>query len=206
MLNRFIGKNDEPSIDETHAILESRVTQLDQKIVDLDRQIRQNIEMSHKTTGAESQRYKQKALMLLKQKKQHEQHRDITERNQMNLENIQFQVDQMKDYKKVYDTVAASNRQMQILSRQFDINSIEDVQDSMMNFAEDQQEFGDILSQDITNIDLNDLDDELAELGDSMFEGDIQISEPDGFGSVPITNEQFRQEEVSQSDDKKFAI
>ncbi|GAB1228205.1 hypothetical protein ENUP19_0380G0032 [Entamoeba nuttalli] len=204
MLNRFIGKNEEPSIDETHAILESRVTDLDQKIVDLDRQIRQNIEMSHKTTGAESQRYKQKALMLLKQKKQHEQHRDITERHQMNLENVQFQVDQMKDYKKVYDAMAASNRQMKLISRQFDINSIEDVQDSMMNFAEDQQEFGDILSQDITNMDLNELDD--AELGDSMFEGDIQIPESDGFGSVPITNEPFRQKEESQPDDKKFAI
>ena len=190
-MNRFFGKKEQPTLEQTQATMNSRVDELTTKINDITQQIRYNLDMSNKTSGSESQRYKQKAVMLMKQKKQLEQHRNMTEQHQMNLQSMQIQVDQMKDYQQVYETMQASNRQMQQLANQFDLNRIEDIQDQMMNFAEDQIEIGEILSQDITAMDFGNLDDELAELGDEMFDGDMTLPETDGFSSVPNGNQQM---------------
>ena len=199
MLNRFIGKKEEPSIEKTQSMMESRVEELTNKINDLDKQIKQNLDMANKTTGYESQRYKQKALMLLKQKKQHKQHLIMTERQQMNLQTIQIQTEQMKDYKTMYDTMEASNRQMKLLSKQFNLDEIEDIQDKMMDIQEDQMEFGDILSQDISGFDFNNLDEELAQLGDEMFGDNIEIPDANDFASVPKMNN-----EMDELNDLKF--
>lgn len=184
-MNRFFGKKEQPTLEQTQATMNSRVDDLSTKINDLTQQIRQNLDMANKTSGTESQRYKQKAVMLMRQKKQLEQHRNMTEKHQMNLQTMQIQQEQMRDYQQVYQQMQATNRQMQILASQFDLNKIEDIQDQMMMFAGDQNEIGDILAQDLCTMDFGDLDDELAELGDEILDGEMSFPEMEGFASVP---------------------
>ncbi|ELP89991.1 charged multivesicular body protein, putative [Entamoeba invadens IP1] len=210
MLNRFIGKKDVVSVDETRATLESRSESLSKKSQELDAEIRKNLELSRKSSGAESTRYRQKALLLLRQKKQVDQHRDMSDKYNMNLQNMQFEVEKMQDYQKIYQAMEQSNQQMQALSRQFDLNGIEDVQDKMANFAEDQNDFGEILMQDTTGMDEAALDDELAEMGDDMFDGDIKIPEENtvmDFPKVPSSTQEVKEsKDQNESSDPKFAI
>ncbi|KAL7720200.1 SNF7 family protein [Entamoeba marina] len=137
----------------------------------IDVEMRKYITLAKTAPDYQANMYRTKAAALLRQKKQIQQHQMMSQSHLTNLNNISLQMDQLNDHKKVYDQMQSSNKQMKDVSSQFDVNSIQDIQGSLMNFSDAQIDLGDIMSQDISGIDLSGLDEELAQLGDEMFDG-----------------------------------
>eukprot|EP01084_Bolivina_argentea_P075668 137149_1 len=185
-MKRFFGTKQkkkagppDATLDDVSGNMDKRVDELEKKITRLERQVIELKKKMKKAKGAGKNSYKQKALKLLKQKKQYEKQRDRLMGQQMNVDSAKFAQQSMKDNA---DTVVAMKGAATMLKQQFkeiDIDEVEDLQDEMMDLMEDANEINDILGEawGMDDFDEDDLMDELDGLDDELDDLDMDDDE-----------------------------
>lgn len=161
-----------PSLSDTASVLEKRGDHLDAKIGKLDKELLGYKEQLKKTgPGPAQTRIKQKALQTLKQKKMYEQQRGALANQQWNMDQLQFATETTRA---TIDQVNCMKESAKILKKEMkkmDISSIEDLQDELADLYEDSNEIQEIMGRAYgvpEDIDEDDLEAELAALGDEM--------------------------------------
>lgn len=103
-MKRFFGTKQkkkagppDPTLDDVSGNMDKRADELDKKIQRLERQILEIKKKMKKSKGAAKNSLKQKALRLLKQKKQYETQRDRMMGQQMNIDNAKYAQQSIKD-------------------------------------------------------------------------------------------------------------
>merc|ERR1712129_73151 len=146
----------------------------------MDRQIMELKKKMNKSKGGAKNMYKQKALKLLKQRKQYDAQLSRLMGQQMNIDNAKFATQSMQDNA---NTVKAMKATATVLKKQLqediNIDEVGDLQDEMMDLMEDANEINDILGEawGMDDFDEDDLMDELDGLDDEL--DDLDMNEDD---------------------------
>jgi len=165
-----------PALADTSAILEKRGDHLDAKLAKLDQELLGYREQLKKTPPGPAQaRVRQKALGVLKQKKMYEQQRGVLANQQWNMDQLQFHTETTRA---TIEQVNCMKQSAQILKKEMkkmDVGSIEDLQDELADLCEDATEIQEIMARAYgvpDGLDEDDLEAELAALGQDMAAGD----------------------------------
>mmetsp|Transcript_56708 Transcript_56708/g.90313 ORF Transcript_56708/g.90313 Transcript_56708/m.90313 type:complete len:226 (-) Transcript_56708:137-814(-) len=185
-MKRFFGTKQkkkggapDPTLDDVSTNMDKRMTELDAKIDRLEKQILELKKKMQKAKGAAKNSLKQKALKLLKQKKQYEQQRDRMMGQQMNLDNTKYAQQSIKDNADMVKAMKGAATQLKQQFKEIDIDDVEDLQDEMMDLMEDANEINDILGEawGMDDIDEDELMDELDGLDDELDDLDMNEDE-----------------------------
>merc|ERR1719474_275540 len=174
-MNRLFGmgkkKEPPPNLNDCIANVDSRAEPVDKKIARLDGELKKLKEqMSKMREGPAKNSVKQKALRLLKQKKQYESQVDNLRNQAFNMEQTNMATQTLKDTK---DTVNAMKLGVKAMKKEFknvNIEQIEDMQDELADMLEDADEVQEVMGRayGVPDIDEDDLEAELDALGDDF--------------------------------------
>lgn len=123
---------------------------------------------------------KQRALNLLKQRRQIEAQKDQLESQSWNMSQAQMTTDNLKNTMVTIDAMKQTNKQLKKTYGKIDVDKIEDLQDEMLDLIEKSNDLQDALatSYDVPDdISEGELDAELEALGDEIdFENEMSES------------------------------
>eukprot|EP01083_Nonionella_stella_P075307 204670_1 len=167
----------DPTLDDVSGNMDKRMTDLDAKIARLEKQILDLKKKMQRAKGSTKNSYKQKALKLLKQKKQYEQQRDRMFGQQMNIDNAKYAQQSITANSDMVIAMKGAATNLKEQFKEINIDDALDVQDDMMELLDDTNEINDILGEawGMDDFDEDDLLDELDDL-DGEFD-DLDMNE-----------------------------
>jgi len=185
-MKRFFGTKQkkktgapDPSLDDVSGNMDKRMNELDAKINRLEKQILELKKKMQRAKGAAKNSYKQKALKLLKQKKQYEMQRDRMMGQQMNLDNAKYAQQSIKDNADMVKAMKNAAVGLKQQMKEVNLDEVEDLQDDMMDLMDDVNDINEILGE-AWGMDDYDEDDLLGELDDMDDElDDLDMNEDD---------------------------
>ena len=148
--------------------MDKRNEQVDGKIARLEKQIRETKRKMDKSKGAAKNNHKRKLLQLLRQKKQYENHQNKMMAQQMNIDNIKFAQDSIKDNADMVSAMKATHTTLKQQMQDFNVDEVADLQDDMQDLMDDANEINDMLAEQwgMDDYDDDELMDELDGLDD----------------------------------------
>ncbi|XP_058459596.1 charged multivesicular body protein 5 [Malaya genurostris] len=174
-MNRLFGKSKPkepgPSINDCIQGVDARADTIDQKIKTLDVELRKyKDQMAKMREGPAKNAVKQKAMRVLKQRKQYENQVENLRNQSFNMEQANFAAQTLKD---THHTVAAMKDGMKSMKKEFkkiNIEEIEDIQDDMADMLEQADEVQEAMGRayGMPEIDDDELQAELDALGDEI--------------------------------------
>ncbi|XP_058831411.1 charged multivesicular body protein 5 [Topomyia yanbarensis] len=174
-MNRLFGKSKPkepgPSINDCIQGVDARADTVDQKIKTLDVELRKyKDQMAKMREGPAKNAVKQKAMRVLKQRKQYENQVENLRNQSFNMEQANFAAQTLKD---THHTVAAMKDGMKSMKKEFkkiNIEEIEDIQDDMADMLEQADEVQEAMGRayGMPEIDDDELQAELDALGDEI--------------------------------------
>lgn len=174
-MNRLFGrskpKEPGPSISDCISGVDARASNIEEKINKLEAELRKYKEqMAKMREGPAKNSVKQKALRVLKQKKQYEQQVEGLRNQSYNMEQANYAAQSLKD---THATVAAMRDGVGQMKKEFkkvNIEEIEDLQDDMADMLEQSDEVQEALGRTygVPDIDEDELNAELDALGDEL--------------------------------------
>lgn len=174
-MNRLFGRNKPaapvPSLGEVGASLDKRVESFDKKIQMLDAELfKYRDQMKKMREGPARNAVQQKALRVLRQKKQYEQQRENLMQQSFNLDQTNFATQMLIETKGTVDAMRAGVKQMKQEYKNINISEIENLQDDMEDMMADAQEVQEALGRTygVPEVDESELEAELEALGDEM--------------------------------------
>jgi len=172
-MNRLFGKSKPtppgPSLTDIGANLEKRVESFDTKIKMLDAELfKYREQMKKMRDGPAKSSVQQKALRVLKQKKQYEQQRENLMQQSFNLDQANFTTQMLIETKGTVDAMKAGVKQMKNEYKNIKVDEIEDLQDDMQDMIADANDIQEALSRSygVPDVDDAELEAELEALGD----------------------------------------
>ena len=160
-----------PNLSEAISNVDSRGESIDKKIAKLDADlVKLRDQMSKMREGPSKNLVKQKALRILKQKRQYEGQKGLLDNQVFNMEQSNFAIQGMKDNQMTVAAMKAGLRTMQTEYKKMDIDKIENMQDEMEEMLELNNEVQDALARqyDTPDLDEADLEAELDALGNDL--------------------------------------
>merc|ERR550519_3274939 len=117
---------------------------------------------------------KQKALRVLKQKKQYESQSDNLRNQSFNMEQVNYTTQMLKDTKTTVDAMKVGVKEMKKEFKNVNIDQVEDLQDELADMMEDANEIQEVMgrSYGMPEVDEDELEAELDALGDDIFDSD----------------------------------
>eukprot|EP00096_Caligus_rogercresseyi_P001551 TRINITY_DN1255_c0_g2_i1.p1 TRINITY_DN1255_c0_g2~~TRINITY_DN1255_c0_g2_i1.p1 ORF type:complete len:223 (-),score=78.55 TRINITY_DN1255_c0_g2_i1:978-1646(-) len=174
-MNRIFGRGKDqapaPNLTDCIANVDSRAESIDKKMARLDGELRKYKEqMAKMREGPAKNSVKQKALRVLKQKKQYEAQSDNLRNQAFNMEQTNYATQALKDTKATVNAMKSGVKEMKKEFKNVNIEQIEDLQDDLSDMLEDANEVQDVLgrSYGMPDIDEADLEAELDALGDDF--------------------------------------
>lgn len=145
--------------------LDSKIAQLDQELLAYKRQMQQARSM------AVQKKFKTKAMEVLQRKRQYERRREQTVSQQMNMENVAFQLDSARA---TAQTVKAMSHARQEMKRNMvSVNDVDDLQDDMQELMDEMEMCNEALGQGFQSshdyLDEDDLAAEFAMMDDEPY-------------------------------------
>merc|ERR1712158_55918 len=127
-------------------------------------------QMSKMREGPAKNAVKQKALRLLKQKKQYESQAENMRNQPFNMEQTLMATQTLKDTKTTMDAMKVGVKEMKKEFKNVNIEKIEDMQDELSDMLEDANEVQEVMGRayGMPEIDEDDLEAELDALGDDF--------------------------------------
>lgn len=175
-MNRFLGsksKTPAPTLSDQINNSDARVKVLDDKIAGYDKQLGTlKQQMAKMRPGPAKNTTKQKALRILKQKKQYEGQRDMIQQQSFNMDQTQFTIQSLKDTQNTVTAMKDATKQMKKEFKKMDVDKVHDVYDDMEDMMEDANEIQEVMSRQFgtPELDEDDLEAELDALGDDLFD------------------------------------
>lgn len=174
-MNRLFGKSKPaapgPSISDVVAKVDQRAETFDKKIQMLDAELfKYREQMKKMRDGPSKTAVQQKALRVLRQKKQYEQQRENLLQQSFNLDQTNFATQMLIETKSTVDAMRAGVKQMKQEYKNVNISEIEDIQDDLEDMMADANEVQEALgrSYGVPDVDESELEAELEALGDEM--------------------------------------
>merc|ERR1712137_1278114 len=197
MGKRIFGGKDKtppPSLSDATQQADGRMQRLDQKINQLDSDLRTIREqMKRVRPGPAQNNLKQRAMRILKQKKMYEQQRDALMGTMFNMEQASFTTESMNDTVVMVNAMKHANTQMKKQFNQINIDSVEDLYDDMAELMEENDMIQEAMSRSFStpeDLDENELEAELDALGDELLMGEDEEQLPSYLiesASIPST-------------------
>merc|ERR1711936_1063048 len=144
---------------------------VDKKVARLDAELREyKDQMSKMREGPAKNAVKQKALRVLKQKKQYEAQSDNLRNQAFNMEQTNYATQSLKDTKTTVNAMKMGVKEMKKEFKNINIGQIEDLQDDLGDMLEEANEVQEAMgrSYGMPEIDEDDLEAELDALGDDF--------------------------------------
>jgi len=167
-------KKDVMTFDELSNKIDGRVEVLDNKILNIDTQLRILRERMKNARGAGLASLRQQALRLMKQKKMYERQRDQIMGTAFTVSQASFAMESVKDVADTVEALRAGTEQMRAQHRQLRIGDIDRVHDELADLMDMTEEINQAMSGGFQqeDIDESELDEELAALGDELLVSD----------------------------------
>lgn len=191
--NRMFGKakakEPAPTLTDIIANTDSRVESLDKKIDKLNVQLKgYTDQMKKMKNGPGKNMVKQRAMRVLRQKKQYENQQMNMQQQSFNVEQQNYAISSLKD---TAATVGAMKEAAKVMKKQMktiNIDQVEDLQMEMEDLLEDSNEIQEVLGRQYgcPEMDEEDLEAELDALGDMDFE-DLEEGLGDALPGAPDT-------------------
>lgn len=174
-MNRLFGKSKPaapaPSINDVVKSVDQRVETFDKKIQLLDAELfKYREQMKKMRDGPAKTSVQQKALRVLKQKKQYEQQRENLMQQSFNLDQTNFATQMLIETKSTVEAMKAGVNQMKKEYKNINISEIEDLQDDLQDMMQDANEVQEALGRTygVPDVDEAELEAELEALGDEL--------------------------------------
>lgn len=175
-MNRLFGKSkkDEvpkPTLEDASSRLETRGAALEQRIQKSDQELIKLKQLIQNSRGPTKERYMQRAMQLLQQKRMVEGQRNQMAQHQWNLEQMQYTREMMQDTKLQLDVMKDSHKMLKKEFKNFKVEDVEKMHDQLRDLYEDAAEIQEIMGRDYElndPIDEDDLRDELDALAFDM--------------------------------------
>jgi charged multivesicular body protein 5 len=173
-MNRLFGnknKTPAPTIADQCQNIDGRVDTVDKKVAKLDAELlKYKQQMAKMKPGPSKNMVKQKAMRVLKQKKQYEGQRESMAQQSFNLDQTNYAIQSMKDTQVTVAAMKGGMKEMKKEYKKMDIGKIENMQDEMADMMEDANEIQEVMgrSYGMPELDEDDLEAELDALGDEM--------------------------------------
>mmetsp|Transcript_32138 Transcript_32138/g.54931 ORF Transcript_32138/g.54931 Transcript_32138/m.54931 type:complete len:219 (+) Transcript_32138:42-698(+) len=197
-MNRIFGGKKKapppPSLDEATQQADGRIQRINQKISQLDSELRTIREqMKRVRPGPAQNSLKQRAMRVLKQKKMYEGQRDSLMGTIFNMEQANFTTQSLQDTTIMVSAMKAANATMKQQFKSIDIDSVEDLYDDMAELMEENDMIQEAMSRSFStpeDLDEADLEAELDALGDELLMGEDEEQIPSYLiesASIPST-------------------
>lgn len=174
-MNRLFGKSKPaapgPSLTDVVQSVDKRVESFDKKIQMLDAELfKYKEQMKKMRDGPAKTSVQQKALRVLRQKKQYEQQRENLMQQSFNLDQTNFATQMLIETKSTVDAMRAGVKQMKQEYKNINISDIENLQDDMEDMMADANEVQEALGRTygVPDVDESELEAELEALGDEL--------------------------------------
>jgi len=144
---------------------------MDKKIGRLDAELHKyKTQMSKMRDGPAKNAVKQKALRVLKQKKQYEAQAEGLRNQAFNMEQTNYATQSLKDTKTTVNAMKQGVKEMKKEFKNVNIEKIEDLQDDLADMLEDANEVQEVLGRayGVPDVDEDELEAELDALGDDI--------------------------------------
>ncbi|ESL06358.1 SNF-7-like protein [Trypanosoma rangeli SC58] len=149
-MNRLFGKKKDapkPTLEDASVRLNTRSEAVDARVGKIDAELMKLKDCILKTRGATQQRYKQRAVQLMQQKRMYQGQQDMMMQQQFNMDQLQFTTESMKDTKVQLDALKDATKSLKREFKRVDLSKIENMQDELRDIYEDTQEVQDILGR-----------------------------------------------------------
>lgn len=174
-MDRLFGKSKPaaptPSLNDVVQSVDKRVETFDKKIQMLDAELfKFREQMKKMRDGPAKNSVQQKALRVLRQKKQYEQQRENLMQQSFNLDQTNFATQMLMETKGTVDAMRAGVKQMKQEYKNLNITDIENLQDDLEDMMADANEVQEALgrSYGVPDVDEAELEAELEALGDEL--------------------------------------
>lgn len=174
-MNRLFGKSKaeapKPTLEDATSRLELRGAALEQKVQKSDQELVKLKQLIQNSRGPTKERYMQRAMQLLQQKRMVEGQRNQMAQHQWNLEQMQYTREMMSDTKLQLDVMKESHKTLRKEFKNFKVEDVEKMHDQLRDLYEDAAEIQEIMGRDYElndPIDEDDLRDELDALAFDM--------------------------------------
>lgn len=174
-MNRLFGrgkpKEPGPSIGDCIASVDGRANAIEEKVNKLDAELRKYKEqMAKMREGPAKNAVKQRAMRVLKQKKQYESQVEGLRNQSFNMEQANYATQNLKDTQATVSAMKDGVTQMKKEFKKVNIEEIEDIQDDMADMLEQSEEVQEALGRTygVPDIDEDELAAELDALGDEI--------------------------------------
>ncbi|KAJ8145391.1 hypothetical protein OXX80_001736 [Metschnikowia pulcherrima] len=183
-MNRLFGSKStapKPSLNDAISSIDERVGSFDVKLAKINAELSTyQQKMSRMRDGPGKNALKQKALKLLRQRKQIEAQKDQLESQSWNMTQASMTTDNLKNTVITMDAMKSANKALKSQYGKIDIDKIEQLQDEMLDLIDKSNELQESLSMSYDapdDISESELDAELDALGDEMdFESQMNES------------------------------
>lgn len=190
-MKRIFGAKKEqpnaPTLEEATDNLTKRGDVLDEKIRKLDEQLLKHRDNIRKTRpGPAQQAAQQRAMAVLRQKKQYEQQRDQLYTQQYNVESVSYTMESMKDNVQTVQAMQAGAVQMKKLmkdNKELQVDNVYKVMDEMADLNADFEEVTEAMASYSVPLDVDESD-LMAEL-DALPDEDLLTEGAGTAGGVP---------------------
>ncbi|CUM65202.1 uncharacterized protein PRCAT00002831001 [Priceomyces carsonii] len=180
-MNRLFGTKSsvpKPSLNDAVKNIDERIGTFDVKLSKINAELSTyQQKISRMRDGPGKSALKQKALKLLRQRKQIEAQKDQLENQSWNMTQASMTTDNLKNTMITVDAMKTTNKELKKTYGKIDINKIEDLQDEMLDLIDKSNELQESLltTYDVPDdISESELDAELDALGEEMdFENEI---------------------------------
>jgi len=174
-MNRIFGKgkpkDPPPNMTDVIQGVDSRAESVEGKIAKLDAELKKyKDQMAKMREGPAKNNVKQKALRVLKQRKQYESQLDSLRQQSFNMEQANYATQSLKDTQATVIAMKAGVKSMQKEFKKINIDQIEDLQDEMADMLDMHEEVQEALGRTygMPEIDDDELQAELDALGDEI--------------------------------------
>jgi len=174
-MNRLFGKGKPkapaPNLGDCIANVDSRADSIEKKINALDKElVKYKDQMKKMREGPAKNSVKQKALRVLKQKKQYEGQLDNLRSQSFNMEQTNYTTQMLKDTKTTVDAMKVGVKEMKKEFKHINIDQVEDLQDELGDMMEEASEIQEAMGRQygMPDLDEDELEAELDALGDDL--------------------------------------
>lgn len=179
-MNRLFGsrsKVPKPGLKDAIGNVETRISEIDVKLAKINGELSQyQRKLANMREGPGKQAIKQRALKVLRQRKQVEAQKDQLESQTWNMEQASMTQDNLRNTMVTIDAMKTANKELKKQYGKVNIDKIEDMQDEMAELLDTADELQDTMSRNYSlpeDVDETELDAELEALGD-----DVELEQP----------------------------
>ncbi|KAK9468266.1 Snf7 family [Lipomyces arxii] len=186
-MNRIFGggkKEPKPTLDDAMSNLDTRISTLDVRLSKLNSELSvYQQKLSRMSDGPGKNAIKQKALNILKQRKQIESQKAALQTQSWNMEQASMTTTNLRNVMTTVDAMKEANKELKKQYGKINIDKIESIQDEMEDLLDMSSELQDTMSRNYAlpdDVSESELDAELEALGDEMA---FETGETDGVPS-----------------------